>query len=177
MAKTHLTRHIKHTPEELMALVGNVEAYPEFINLISALRVKNRAEIAAGHERFEAEATVSYKFISESFGSVVDLYHDEKRIRVSKADRSGAVKALQNDWTFHELSDGTTLVDFKVDVKLKAFPLELLLRDKFNKAGNHMMNLFEVKASQTCKKLGDPNLSLPAECQRLGLMDLLPEQT
>ena len=176
MASTHIIRHVRHSPKDLMTLVGDVEAYPEFINLLSALRVTNRKQISEGHERFEADATVSYKFISESFSSVVNLHHGENKISVTKANRAGAVKALHNDWKFHELSDGSTLVDFKIDVKLKAFPLEMLLRDKFDKAGNQMMNLFETKAGLTCEKIGDPSLSLGPEYQRLGLSDFLPQQ-
>ncbi len=169
MANTRLTRRIMNSPKDLIALVSNVEAYPEFINLISALRVSNRTNITENHERFEAEATVAYKFIRESFRSVIDVYHNENRIVVSKADKSGAVKALQNDWHFHELSDGSTLVDFMIDVKLKAFPLELLLRDKFDRAGEHLMTLFETKASQVCPAVGDQTLAVAAECKRLGL--------
>lgn len=169
MAETHLTRHIRHSPKDLMTLVGNVEAYPEFINLLSALRVTKRKMITEFHEQFEADATVSYKFISESFSSVVNLHHDQNRISVTKADRSGAVRSLRNEWDFHEVSDGSTIVDFKIKVKLKAFPLEMLLSEKFNRAGDHMMNLFETKAGQTCPVIGDPNVNLTAEYARLGL--------
>lgn len=169
MANARLTRRIMNAPDDLIALVSNVEAYPEFINLITALRVSNRTRPSEHLERFEADATVAYKFIRESFSSVVQVDHEKKHINVSKANKSGAVKALQNDWHFHELSDGSTLVDFMIDVKLKAFPLEMLLRDKFERAGQHLMNLFEVKASQVCPKVGDPNLSIEAECKRLGL--------
>ncbi len=169
MAETSMSRHLPHKPEDLMALVANVEAYPEFINLISALRVTNRKHITPEHEQFQAEATVAYKFVRETFHSVVNIHHGENRISVTKADKSGAVKSLSNDWYFHELSDGSTLVDFSVAVKLKAFPLEMLLRDKFDRAGDHMMNLFTSKAAQTCPKVGDPTLAIDAECERLGL--------
>lgn len=169
MAETRLIRRIEHAPKDLMALVADVETYPEFINLLSALRVTNRETLSDVHERFEADATVSYKFVRESFRSVVNLHHDEQRISVTKADRSGAVRDLKNDWKFHELSDGSTLVDFNIKVKLKAFPLEILLAEKFDKAGDKIMNLFTAKAETSCEKVGRPDLDLPAEYARLGL--------
>ena len=41
--------------------------------------------------------------------------------------------------------------------------------DKFDKAGQHIMGLFEVKAGQIYKKVGDVDLDLNAELKRLGL--------
>ncbi len=160
-------------PADLVKLVSNVEAYPEFINLLSAVRVTDRESIGDGVERFEAQAMVSYKFIREQFHSVVTVDHGKNTINVAKADRSGAVKDLKNEWVFHELSDGSSLVDFFVKVSLKAFPLELMLRDKFDRAGEHIMKLFEVKASQTFPVVGDPDLNLKQELERLGLRQSL----
>lgn len=169
MAKTQITRHIPHTPKDLMKLVSDVEGYPVFINLLSALRVVNRKTVSEFHEQFEADATVTYKFIRENFRSIVDIYHDQNRIQVAKSNKDGVLKSLDNTWHFHELSDGSTLIDFHIEVRLKAFPLERLLREKFDVAGQKIMSLFVVKARQTCPKVGDPNLDVKAECKRLGL--------
>ncbi len=163
MPETRLKNRIMHSPADLLNLVVDVERYPEFINLLSALRVTNRKEISEGVETFEAEATVSYKFISENFRSHITADRVNNRVVVKKHGKGGAVKNLQNTWDFHELSDGSTLVDFYVSVNLKAFPLNMLLRDKFDKAGKHIMKLFEVKASQTLPKVGNPDLDWQAE--------------
>lgn len=169
MAKAHTLRHIPHNPDDLVKLVSDVENYPQFINLISAMRVAKRTQITDTHEQFEADATVVYKFIRENFGSIVDVHSDTRQISVRKAGEGGAVKNLSNNWKFHELSDGSTLVDFSVEVKLKAFPLEILLRDKFEKLGMQIMNVFEAKAAKLFPKVGQENLDLKAECARLGL--------
>ncbi len=160
MPKTRLERRVMHRPEDLLELVANVEQYPSFINLLSALRVKNRQQISDHVESFEAEATVSFKFISETFKSKVTIDRQNNTINVTKSGSGGAVKSLENSWEFKELSDGSTMIDFYVSVDLKAFPLNMLLRDKFGKAGDHIMNLFVKKASQTCEKVGDPDLKI-----------------
>ena len=167
--KSKRFKHVPHAPSDMMALVSNVEIYPEFINLLSAVRTSPKETVRDGVKSYTAEATVNYKFISERFKSLVTINSHENHIAVTKADKSGAVKSLTNDWVFHELSDGSTLVEFFVDVKLKAFPLEMLLRDKFDKAGAHIMNLFVVKASQMYEKVGDESLDLDVEMQRLSL--------
>ena len=175
MAETKLFCHVPHKPSDMVDFVSNVEGYPEFINLLSAVRVSERKELGDGHENFEAEATVSYKFVSEQFRSLVDVFHSENRINVSKSGTKGAVKALENNWIFHELSDGSTLVEFYVQVKLKAFPLEVLLRDKFDKAANHIMNVFTLRAGQLYEHVGDDNINLEAEYARLGLKQEMAE--
>lgn len=169
MPATTMFKRVRHSPENLLTMVSDVEDYPKFINLLSALRVRTREQTGEHTERFEADASVSYKMISETFRSIVLVDKAAGKIQVSKGDRAGAVKSLKNDWIFHELSDGSTLVEFFVDVRLKAFPLELLIRDKFDKASTHIMNLFQARADQLFEPVGDADLDMDAEYSRLGL--------
>ncbi|MBC6403333.1 MAG: hypothetical protein GDA39_06275 [Hyphomonadaceae bacterium] len=157
-------------PEDLLRFVSNVEGYPVFINLLSAVRVTNRRRVG-DLETFEAEVTVSYKFFSEKFRSFIRIDHAKNEIDVSRASRRGAVRFLKNRWVFHELSDGSSLVDFSVDVRLKALPLEMILRRKFYKAAVHMIGLFETRARQVYPEVGDSDLDLKAEYKRLNLRE------
>jgi len=68
--------------------------------------------------------------------------NDSRRILVKKADKGGAVKSLENNWIFYELSDGSTLVDFDVDVRLKAFPLV-----RFVKTAYELSTLIKVSSA------------------------------
>lgn len=169
MPAAKLKQRVMFRPEDMIALVADVEKYPDFISLISALRITKNNTAAEGRENFEAEAVVAFKFLSETFRSKIDVDHNARRISVKKADRSGAVKSLSNDWVFHELSDGSTLIDFAVDVRLKAFPLEILARDKFDKTAQKIMNMFIVQAEKTYDKIGDENLNIDTEIKALGL--------
>lgn len=152
-----------------MNLVADVENYPRFIDLISALRITKTTQVTEFRYVFEAEAVVAYKFISETFRSTVDVRRDSRHILVEKADKGGAVKSLTNKWIFYALSDGSTLVDFEVDVRLKAFPLEILARDKFDKVAQKIMSMFIDYAGQTLDVIGDESLDVNAEIRRLGL--------
>lgn len=166
MPSAAFTKHIRHAPDDLVVMVSNVEEYPKFINLISNLRITKKLN----ETDFEAEAIVAYKSIRQTFKSLIHVDKEHRFIRVTKAEKGGAVKNLENRWTFHELSDGTTLVDFYVDVTLKAFPLNLLIKDKFGKASVDIMNAFERRAAQVCPKVSvSPTLDLAMEKSRLGL--------
>ena len=112
-----------------------------------------------------AEARVGYKFLSESFTSEVNIYPNERRLFITKAGNGGAVKSLANDWNFIELSDGTTLIDFKIDVRMKVFPLEIMVRDRIDNMGNYIMGLMEERALSLAEIIGDevPSAALQVE--------------
>lgn len=165
MPKAHLIRRIRNAPEGLFELVADVENYPEFINLISALRITKKLS----ETEFEAEAVVAYKMISESFRSHVFADPEALKIEVKKAEKGGAVKSLLNSWNFYPLKDGSTLVDVVVEVRLKAMPLEFLLRDKFEKASIHIVNVFETRARQNLPRVGNIEYDFADEMKALGL--------
>lgn len=165
MPHAHLIRRIRNAPEGLFDLVADVENYPEFINLISALRITKKLS----DKEFEAEAVVAYKMISETFRSRIMADKDALKIEVTKAEKGGAVKSLLNSWTFHPLKDGSTLVDVVVDVRLKAMPLEFLLRDKFAKASVHVVNVFELRARQNLPLVGEETYDFKSELASFGL--------
>lgn len=165
MPTAKFTRHICHDADDLLEMVANVEDYPVFINLISALRITNKIS----DTDFEAEAVVAYKMIRESFKSLIHVDRDKKFIRVTKAEKGGAVKTLENTWKFHPLSDGSTAIEFYVDVTLKAFPLNMLIKDKMGKASDVIMNAFVARASQVCRPVKSDGMDLATEYKRLGL--------
>lgn len=165
MPNAHFMRRIRSRPEDLFDLVSNVENYPDFINLISALRVTKKLS----DTEFEAEAIVAYKMISETFKSHITADREALKISVKKAEKGGAVKSLLNSWAFYPLKDGSTLVDVIVDVRLKAMPLEFLLRDKFEKASIHIVSVFETRASQDFPVVGDAQYDCKPEMIAMGL--------
>jgi len=144
-------------------MVADVENYPVFINLISNLRITKKIS----DTDFEAEAIVAYKMFRETFRSLVHIDREKKYIHVSKAEKGGALKTLDNKWYFHELSDGSTAVDFHVEVSLKAFPLNILVSKKMGSASEVIMGAFERRAAQVCGVVGDetPSPELHAELE------------
>lgn len=165
MPNTHLIRRIQSDPEALFNFVADVENYPQFINLISAIRITKKLS----ETEFEAEAVIAYKMISETFRSHITVDREALTISVTKAEAGGAVKLLLNSWAFYPLKDGSTLVDVTVNVKLKAKPLEFLLRNKFDIASTNIINAFETRAGQTLPKVGEDDYDFTAELESLGL--------
>ncbi|WP_298911694.1 SRPBCC family protein [uncultured Algimonas sp.] len=168
MPSTQFLQHVPHAPDCVMSLVTDVERYPDFVPAMSALR-KTR-DLPDG---FEAEAVITFKGITETFASRVKIDPEDRTVVAAKLRKGGPVKSLENSWRFHAMSDGSTLVDFHVDVRL-VFPLEALLRQKFEKAKTVVRDVFIEQAAEHCPPVGDGSkIDLVAEATRLGLVDRL----
>ena len=159
MAKAHMQRRLRHTPDNMIELVSDVENYPVFINLIPAVRILSRETISDTQEKFTADVAIKYKMFSEDFRSEVHVDRAKKTLSIQRAGSGGAVKKLENQWKFIELDDGSTLIDFYVNVQLKMPALEFLIRRKFDKATMHIMNEFEMRAAQIYPFVGEENYS------------------
>jgi len=167
---TKIFRHIHHKSDDLLSLVADVEQYPDFIKYLSHSRVYKQREISVGESEFFADVVVSYKFLNETFRSKVSVQSEAQKITVSKPDKSGAVRVLSNVWSFHSLADGSTLIEFDVDVQLKAKPLDMLVSHKFEDAARYIMQCFEERADQLFTRLGPSNVDIEAEIKRLKLV-------
>ncbi|MEM9600197.1 MAG: SRPBCC family protein [Pseudomonadota bacterium] len=164
MPSTRFLERVPHCPDCVMTLVTDVERYPDFIPAMSALR--KTKDLPDG---FEAEAVINFKGIVEAFASRITIDPDARIVLVEKARSGGPVKKLHNRWKFHELPDGSTLVDFEVDVRLM-FPLEGLLRQKFDKAKGVIRDVFVEQALEHCDPIENAEpLILSDEVARLGL--------
>mgnify|MGYP000018709133 FL=1 len=165
MPSVKLIKHLEYDAGDLLSLVANVEDYPNFINLISALRIKNRSNL----NNFEAEAVVSYKLLRECFKSRVMIDPQKRSIFVEKSGDGGALKSLMNKWVFYKLSNGSTAVLFEVDVSLKAFPLNLLVQSRINRYSEIIMEAFENRASELFKKVNKCGVDFIKEIEVLSI--------
>ncbi|MCF6274963.1 MAG: type II toxin-antitoxin system RatA family toxin [Robiginitomaculum sp.] len=158
--RIHRQKRLFHKPEDLLEMVIDVENYPKFINFISSVRILKRENLSASIEAPTTEAltvdvAVQYKFISETFRSLATADRENLCITIEKSGHGGAVRTLTNTWIFHPLSDGSTQLDFTLDVNLKLAPLQFLARGKIDGAAKAIMNAFERRAKQICEPAGD----------------------
>lgn len=138
---THAERRIlPHTPEQLYALVADVERYPEFLPWAVACRIRKRQEPVIW-----ADLVIGFKMIRERFTSKVTLNPDGRRIDVEYVD--GPFHYLNNHWVFEPHADGCA-VDFFVDFEFKNKVLQTIIGALFNEAVKRMVAAFEGRAKQ-----------------------------
>ncbi|MEO3999728.1 type II toxin-antitoxin system RatA family toxin [Mesorhizobium sp. CAU 1732] len=143
MPKYETTRRVSHTPDEMFALVADVESYPEFLPMCEALNVRSRKE-RDGVTLLVADMTVGYKAIKETFTSQVVLKPEENRIDVKYVD--GPFKYLNNLWRFEALPGGGTTIHFFIDYEFKSRILGALMGAMFDRAFRMFAEAFEKRA-------------------------------
>ncbi len=139
------TRIVKHTPEQMFALVADVERYPEFLPLCEDLRIIRRQTDAQDREVLIAAMSVGYKAVRETFTSRVTLDRATRAILVEYID--GPFKRLENRWEFRQAADGTT-VEFYINYEVRSMALGLLMGAMFDKAFRRFSQAFEERANQ-----------------------------
>ena len=143
MPTFRMTRTVKHQPDQMFALVADVERYPEFLPLCDELRVIRRVQSGEGVETLVATMSVGYKAISESFTTRVTL--DEPRLRIQVEYVDGPFKYLENRWTFRSAPGGCE-VEFYINYEFKSFALSILMGSVFDKAFRKFTEAFEQRA-------------------------------
>lgn len=137
------TRHVRHAPEQMFALVADVEKYPDFLPLCEALSVRSRKE-RDGQTILVADMTVGYKAIRETFTSQVHLKPAENRIDVKYID--GPFKYLSNVWRFEPAGQGDCEIHFEIDYEFKNRLLGMVMGSMFDRAFRMFAEAFEKRA-------------------------------
>lgn len=142
MPKFEATRRVAHSPDQMFALVADVEKYPQFVPLCEALAVRSRRE-RGGRTVLVADMSVGYKAIRETFTTQVLLKPDERIIDVKYID--GPFKYLSNIWGFEPASDGC-FVRFFIDYEFKNRILGAMMGTMFDRAFRMFSEAFEKRA-------------------------------
>jgi len=142
MPKFETTRRVRHSPDQMFALVADVERYPEFLPLCEALTVRSRRE-REGSTLLVADMTVGYKAIRETFVTQVLLKPDERRIEVRYLE--GPFRHLENRWSFLPPPEGCDVV-FYIEYEFRSRVLGALMGSMFDRAFRMFSEAFERRA-------------------------------
>ena len=137
------SRSVGYVPEDMFALVADVEHYPEFLPLCEALKVRRRNTLDDGREMLIADMTIGYKAIRETFTSRVTLDPAAMKILVEYVD--GPFSHMQNRWSFVADNNGTR-VDFFIDYQFKSRMLGVLMGAMFDTAFRKFSDAFVERA-------------------------------
>ena len=137
-------RVVSHTPEQLYALVLDVQKYPQFLPWCLAARVKSQTE-----SELTADLIIGFNMFHETFTSYVEFDSDKLEIDVRYAE--GPFKHLTNNWKFLPHEDGCE-IDFYVDFEFNSRLLQSVIETLFTEAVRRMVRAFEARADKLYKK-------------------------
>lgn len=139
-------RRVRHAATEMFDLVADIEKYPRFVPLCSALKVRSRGKNADGATVVVADMTVAYKIIRETFTSRVTLDRDQLKILVEYLN--GPFKRMHNRWAFHPDSEQACEIEFFIEYEFKSRALALLMGAMFDTAFRRFAVAFEKRADE-----------------------------
>lgn len=139
-------RELPYPPDDLYALVSDIEKYPEFLPWCVGLRVRKREP-----KIITADMIIGFKVFREKFTTRVSL---DPKVRIDVEYLNGPFKYLNNHWIFRPVGDQACEIDFYVDFEFKSVLLQKAIGVVFNEAVQKMINAFEARAHHV---YGDEN--------------------
>jgi coenzyme Q-binding protein COQ10 len=139
-------RRVKHSAADMFDLVADVEKYPEFVPLCSALKVRSRTPKDEGVDVLVADMTVAYRMVRETFTSRVTL--DRPNLTILVEYLNGPFSRLQNRWTFRASGEAACDVEFFIDYEFKSRVLAMLMGAMFDTAFRKFAVAFEQRADK-----------------------------
>jgi coenzyme Q-binding protein COQ10 len=131
-------RVVRHSPEQLYALVADVRSYPQFLPWCLAARIRHQDEVSLA-----ADLIIGFRMFREKFTSYVDLDADALEINVRYAE--GPFRYLTNKWRFLPHEEGCE-IDFYVDFEFNSRLLQSVIETLFTEAVRRMVQAFETRA-------------------------------
>src|SRR5471032_1043946 len=133
-------------------LVADVEKYPQFVPLCSAIKIRSRAAKGDGMTVMVSYMTVAYKLIRQTYTSRVTLDRPGLKIVVEYLD--DPFSRMQNRWTFHPAVEGACIVEFFIDYEFKSRTLAMLMGAMFDTAFRKFAAAFEQRADEIYGRTG-----------------------
>ena len=130
-------RVLPYTPEQLFALVADIERYPEFLPWCVGARIRERKP-----DLIVADLIIGFRMFRDRFTSRVALT-PPRRIDVTYSE--GPFRYLNNHWVFDKVAGGCR-IDFFVDFEFKSRLLQRVIELLFHEAVRRMVAAFEARA-------------------------------
>ena len=149
MPKASVKKFIKCKKEQLIALVLDIEKYPEFVPFCMDAKIHEKKE-KDNLLLIVGDLTIGKGPFKDTYKSDVTYNKKEDSIFVTNLD--GPLKYLENTWYFKE-KNNVTEVFFEVDFELKNDFLNIIMTTSFQFALNEIAEAFQKRAEDLFKKI------------------------
>ncbi len=152
-------RTVPHPVDRMLALVADVEAYPQFVPLCEALSVRERHD-DGDLTTLVADMTVAFKPYRETFASRVIVDRGARRVEASNLD--GPFRYLDTSWSFEPVGDGRSRVTFSIAYAFKSPVLGKLVGAAFGRAFERFADAFAARADEVYGRVTATEDTTPA---------------
>jgi coenzyme Q-binding protein COQ10 len=148
MSSASIKKIISCKKKQLIAMVLDIEKYPEFVPWCIEGRAHDKNE-SEDLITFNGDLKVGKSLLNETFYSQVSYYKEKDKIIVTNLD--GPLKHLKNEWSFKEINNATQL-EFFIDFELKNPILNVIMKKSFELGLNKIAKSFEERALKLFKQ-------------------------
>jgi coenzyme Q-binding protein COQ10 len=145
MPQFRTTRRVRHSAQDMFALVADVERYPEFVPFCESLVVRARRN-DGDRDVLVAEMAVGYKLLRERFVSEVVLDRPAMQIRADYLD--GPFRSLENLWEFRPHAEGGSEIRFSIAYEFRSRTLALVMGALFDRVFSTFADAFAARADR-----------------------------
>ncbi|MEM1389483.1 MAG: type II toxin-antitoxin system RatA family toxin [Pseudomonadota bacterium] len=149
MPKLSKSIQVRHSPEDMYALVRDVRSYPRFIKWIQTLTVRNE-RTQNGLYKCTGTALVGFRGIVETFAT--DIVGNPEICQIDVNLARGPFRHLRNQWRFIKNDKGSTDIQFYIDYEFRNPILRMLARSNTDLAVEKIMAAFSAEADRRYAK-------------------------
>ncbi|HKJ89465.1 MAG TPA: type II toxin-antitoxin system RatA family toxin [Gammaproteobacteria bacterium] len=129
---------VPYSPDQMYALVMDIESYPEFLSWCSHGRILTREE-----DSLTAELTLEYKSLRKSF-STRNSFQRPKLVEMRLLE--GPFRFLEGVWTFEDLEGRGTRVHMSIQFEFVNRMLSMMVGPVFHRAVDTLVSDFRKRA-------------------------------
>jgi ribosome-associated toxin RatA of RatAB toxin-antitoxin module len=144
MAVIQRNARVPYSADQMLALVNDIDAYPEFLHWCHAARVE-QTQGPTVDAALEIGISGIYKTIRTRNTTLpADESGRPATIRIEMVQ--GPLKSLNGAWRFAATPDGGCDVELYLEYEVHLSPLGLILRSLFDEIANSQLNAFVRRA-------------------------------
>ena len=144
MPKLSFKRHVRHTPDEMISLVSDMNAYPGFVPNCTHMAVRDRPPAGAASRKY-ATMTARLGPVTQAYTSEVTIDPEQGTIRADAID--GPFSHLKSKWQFSPEKDGTC-VRFDIDFGFSNRLIAAVAEPAFAAKQDEIMDAFLAEADR-----------------------------
>ena len=141
MPKHAEKRHLPHSPEEMFALVADIEKYPEFmLGCVEAVVIDRDDESVVGKLKL-SRAGITQEFTTKN------LLKKPNSIEMQLVE--GKFKTFSAQWSFDVLSDDACKVALSMDFEFDSFFIDTAAEKLLMSSANSLVDAIVLRAKET----------------------------
>ena len=142
MPRLKFERHVRHSPEDMLALVADVESYPSFVPNCDAMQVRRHDTIP---ETCDARMSIRFGPIAQAYTSRVTIDRNAGTIAAKALD--GPFSHLDSQWRMVAEGQGTK-VTFEIDFAISNRLIAAVAEPAFAAKQAEIMDAFMAEADR-----------------------------